>query len=203
MLASSAPSIATRIAPCVRHAVPQAMHIHTNILTNTYSPTELTHVGERAGTRTDISFDQGGIPVMNDVLVALAPFIGVKTERYPNAFRTDTRKPIPQKDRIFVYQRDNFRCCWCGADSPLELDHILPWSAGGCDCVDNLRTLCGPCNHRRSNWRRWDDGLLPLPVTYWCVNCPDDPWPVSDYRTGRSFCWWCRMAGLGAVSRPR
>lgn len=31
----------------------------------------------------------------------------------------------------------------------LELDHIRPSSLGGGFCVENLQTLCGPCNSRK------------------------------------------------------
>lgn len=36
-------------------------------------------------------------------------------------------------------------------------DHILPKSKGGKDHIDNLRTYCSPCNHKRGNK---DDNIL-------------------------------------------
>lgn len=46
-------------------------------------------------------------------------------------------------------------CVWCGTADDLQVDHIVPKSRGGRDHVDNLRTLCGPCN--RFKLDRLDD----------------------------------------------
>ena len=48
--------------------------------------------------------------------------------------------------RAEVYARDGGRCLRCGTDDGLTLDHIVPGSLGGTDCVNNLQTLCRPCN---------------------------------------------------------
>lgn len=62
-----------------------------------------------------------------------------------------TRIPISPKLRHQVFERDGFRCCDCGAspqeeDVRLEVDHKIPLSRGGSNDIDNLRTLCRPCN---------------------------------------------------------
>lgn len=86
--------------------------------------------------------------------------------------RTGPREPIPAHIRIAVYMRDGNACCRCGAYvrvCPKELDHIVPWSAGGSDRSTNLRTLCARCNQARSNFV---DGAPPSrPVTWWCTDC--------------------------------
>ena len=54
--------------------------------------------------------------------------------------------------RFMVMQRDNFKCCACGAspakdpDVLLHIDHIVPWSKGGPTTMENLQTLCSKCN---------------------------------------------------------
>ena len=54
--------------------------------------------------------------------------------------------------RYRVLVRDKFRCVICGAspakDGTVELhvDHIFPWSRGGQNTEENLRTLCFKCN---------------------------------------------------------
>lgn len=59
--------------------------------------------------------------------------------------------------RFLVMRRDNFKCCQCGASpahSPgtvLVIDHIVPWSQGGPTTMDNLQTLCVPCNGGKSD----------------------------------------------------
>jgi len=37
-------------------------------------------------------------------------------------------------------------CCYCGATSPLSLDHLIPRIAGGSDHSDNLVWACKSCN---------------------------------------------------------
>lgn len=59
------------------------------------------------------------------------------------------RKKIPDHLRAAVYERDDYRCLHCGADEALSLDHIHPWSLGGEDKIENLQTLCRPCNSRK------------------------------------------------------
>lgn len=60
-----------------------------------------------------------------------------------------SRRVIPASLRAQVYDRDGRACVECGATAALTLDHIYPWSLGGEDAVDNLQTLCRPCNSRK------------------------------------------------------
>jgi hypothetical protein len=68
-----------------------------------------------------------------------------------------TSRAISWRLRFLVMRRDNFRCCMCGAmqnvekDIRLEVDHIVPWSAGGETIPENLQTLCNRCNSGKSN----------------------------------------------------
>lgn len=69
-------------------------------------------------------------------------------------YRDETYKPrsrrhIPDAVRLAVYERDGWRCLHCGTTSHLSLDHIYPYSLGGEDTLDNLQTLCRPCNSRK------------------------------------------------------
>lgn len=60
------------------------------------------------------------------------------------------RRPnIPFALRAEVYERDGHQCLQCGATEDLTLDHIVPYSLGGPDTFENLRTLCRSCNSRR------------------------------------------------------
>lgn len=56
------------------------------------------------------------------------------------------RDYIPVGVRRAVFARDGHRCGRCNATENLSLDHIVPWSLGGPDTVENLQTLCSPCN---------------------------------------------------------
>jgi len=94
--------------------------------------------------------------------------------------RTGDREPIKSLVRQLVYRRDNWTCQRCGAvpfarlesrrSGPLHLDHIVPWSAGGSDRSDNLRTLCGPCNMERSNYVHASD-TATMPIVRICAPC--------------------------------
>ena len=59
--------------------------------------------------------------------------------------RTRPKERIAQKLRWEVFRRDGFRC-ECGSQADLTVDHIRPESRGGRATLDNLRTLCRPCN---------------------------------------------------------
>jgi hypothetical protein len=55
------------------------------------------------------------------------------------------------KTSFRIYERDGFRCAYCGHSSyehgaVLHLDHIIPRSAGGLDIAGNLITACAKCN---------------------------------------------------------
>lgn len=63
---------------------------------------------------------------------------------------------VSQKLRFEIFQRDNFTCQYCGKTREedkvkLELDHIMPISAGGTDDFHNLTTSCRDCNQGKSN----------------------------------------------------
>ena len=75
----------------------------------------------------------------------------------PKTSKHRTPREINLRLRFKVLQRDNFKCCVCGAsparDSAviLHVDHIRPWSKGGETTIDNLQTLCSKCNLGKSD----------------------------------------------------
>jgi hypothetical protein len=62
---------------------------------------------------------------------------------------------LSYRKRFLVLQRDGFRCTACGVsakfDAILHVDHIIPWTKGGTNDMDNLTTLCLPCNYGKYN----------------------------------------------------
>lgn len=62
----------------------------------------------------------------------------------------DRMKPSQKKRlRQQVLQRDGGQCQICGATTDLTIDHIVSLARGGSDEIDNLQTLCSPCNRRK------------------------------------------------------
>ena len=57
------------------------------------------------------------------------------------------RATLSERRRFLVFQRDSYTCRICKASGvKLEVDHIKPYSQGGSNDMDNLQTLCRPCN---------------------------------------------------------
>ena len=59
------------------------------------------------------------------------------------------QRAIPQDVKIEVAVRDGGRCRQCGSNKELHFDHVIPWSKGGPNTVDNIQLLCGTCNRRK------------------------------------------------------
>lgn len=80
----------------------------------------------------------------------------IATKPDDSSVRKDTRD-VNLRIRFRVMQRDNFKCCVCGASPAkdpsvvLHVDHIIPWSKGGKTELDNLQTLCSNCNYGKSD----------------------------------------------------
>ena len=72
--------------------------------------------------------------------------------------KSNTRsRTINEKVRPQVFKRDNYACVICGKSPAthrritLHLDHEVPFSKGGDNILENLRTLCNKCNLGRGN----------------------------------------------------
>jgi HNH endonuclease len=90
--------------------------------------------------------------------------------RFP-VIRTGEREPLPELLRWLIWHRDNGTCKLCGISNvSTEIDHVVPWSAGGPDVSTNLRILCGRCNQYRSNYRLWETPRLRR-VAQICDRC--------------------------------
>lgn len=81
----------------------------------------------------------------------------INPEPISNLSKHRTPRSINTRLRFIVLQRDNFKCCACGASPAkdpavvLHVDHIKPWSKGGETEIDNLQTLCSKCNLGKSD----------------------------------------------------
>jgi hypothetical protein len=120
-------------------------------------------------------------------------------ERHP-VIRTGERDVIPGELRYAIGYRDKFQCRWCGQNRNLQLDHLIPWSAGGADVDVNLRNLCGPCNERRSNFRTDEDVADVAALTFECVRCSGGD---TDSTVTDAFCLLCGRLGATRADQLR
>lgn len=54
-------------------------------------------------------------------------------------------------NRQNIYKRDGYKCVYCGGNTKLTLDHVLPKSRGGKNTWSNLVTCCAKCNVSKSD----------------------------------------------------
>jgi 5-methylcytosine-specific restriction endonuclease McrA len=74
---------------------------------------------------------------------------------------TKPRQMVPFS-RSNVFLRDRYTCQYCGAHKkPLELtlDHIVPRSAAGDTCWENVVTACKKCNTKKGDRTPEDAGM--------------------------------------------
>lgn len=101
-----------------------------------------TGLGQRKRTMSDL--DQDAFMVMME-------------ERWLALFREFSRRraEVAVGLRFDVFQRDMFRCRYCGRSADdgvvLHADHVIPQSKGGPTTLDNLVTACFECNIGKSN----------------------------------------------------
>lgn len=53
--------------------------------------------------------------------------------------------------RRAVFARDDWTCQYCGSETTLTIDHVVPRSKGGASSWENIVASCGPCNRRKAD----------------------------------------------------
>lgn len=119
-------------------------------------------------------------PLIDELILTLDDLVyyrdaAINGERWP-LIRFGERERIPSFVRRLVFERDGGCCLSCGIPLTIrtaQLDHIVPWPAGGPGTSDNLRILCEPCNADRSNFRTGldDHAAWRPPVALFCIAC--------------------------------
>lgn len=74
---------------------------------------------------------------------------------------------VSRARRNQLYERDGYRCRYCGGYQGLTLDHLLPVAQGGSHESENLVTCCKSCNSKKGARTPEEAGmsLLPPPET--------------------------------------
>ncbi len=86
----------------------------------------------------------------------------------------------PAFTRFNVFLRDYFRCQYCGTESELTFDHLIPRSRGGQTKWNNVVTACAPCNLEKG-------GRLPHEADMFPREMPIEPTVVQLQRAGQAF----------------
>ena len=102
---------------------------------------------EIIGTRLDKEIGQ----LFIDFIVHKLEKAPKRTDNDPKYIDKKKRKYVSDEIKEAVYERDNGSCKNCGAKEELQYDHIIPFSRGGNDTIDNLQILCRSCNLTKSN----------------------------------------------------
>lgn len=77
-------------------------------------------------------------------------FIG-PCPKTPETSPQQRKRTLPTNLKARVFARDGLVCVSCGAADHLQVDHVVPESAGGSDELSNLQTLCKTCNVRKGS----------------------------------------------------
>ena len=89
-------------------------------------------------------------------------------------------KSNPNFTRFNVFLRDKFMCQYCGSNSELTFDHLLPRSKGGKTDWNNVVTACSSCNVQKGG-RLYDNSEMSL------QQIPYQPSTEDLHRNGKNF----------------
>lgn len=88
----------------------------------------------------------------------------IKKDKNGRLYNTDVK--LWYKIIKEVFQRDNYTCSYCGKEGgKLECDHIIPYSKGGTNELENLTTACRKCNRQKKDksveeFKEWRENSL-------------------------------------------
>ncbi len=81
----------------------------------------------------------------------------------PSVIKVSRYISVPYKGVILsrqnIFRRDNHECQYCGTDTDLTLDHLIPRSKGGTSNWKNLVTACKHCNAKKGDYSPEEIGM--------------------------------------------
>lgn len=95
-----------------------------------------------------------GYYFVGDVELIEAVLYGIVRQRSPGRsenLSSSRSRHIPSEVQRRVWRRDGGRCVQCGMREDIHFDHIIPFSKGGANTIENIQLLCQQCNLRKSD----------------------------------------------------
>lgn len=93
----------------------------------------------------------GGFGGLTEYAIA-SSWVSGEWVTYPGSASKYFKKAvIPRALAKSVFERDAYRCVHCSGHMDLTCDHVIPESKGGATILQNLQTLCRPCNSKKGD----------------------------------------------------
>ena len=74
-------------------------------------------------------------------------------------YELQTTSPAEAKRlwRRKIKEKWDYECAYCGSDTDLTIDHVVPRSKGGADFTKNVVCCCSSCNGNKGHqsWEEW------------------------------------------------
>lgn len=92
----------------------------------------------------------GSRPVGRDLAKSLInEIVGAGFGAYAPGGAVYFKQRISPELRQQVFERDGHSCVECGSNKRLCADHVIPERLGGQATLENLQTMCRPCNSEK------------------------------------------------------
>lgn len=102
---------------------------------------------------------------------------------------------INTMDRFEILRQNDFTCAYCGSrpgNDLLEIDHMIPSSAGGSDHENNLVCSCRRCNNGKRE-------QISIPKSMCDSSTGTDGWVVWKRWGNWSIQWMCGSCDLHGI----